>query len=128
MTEWGYVWHSLDRTMGQPHIRPLKIALNCSHFSHTANQRRQWGREVAWCMQNQGFAARQAKKLLSLRRGNDQVFGQQFDHLFGGPAATFLDLLNSNHRAAHLPGQVTLSEVERLATLFDPLAKGSIHN
>lgn len=23
MTEWGYVWRSLDHTMGQPHIRPL---------------------------------------------------------------------------------------------------------
>ncbi|MGQ9731924.1 MAG: uroporphyrinogen decarboxylase family protein [Candidatus Zipacnadales bacterium] len=23
MTEWGYVWHSLDRTMGQPHAHPL---------------------------------------------------------------------------------------------------------
>jgi len=23
MTEWGYVWHSLNQTMGQPHIRPL---------------------------------------------------------------------------------------------------------
>lgn len=23
MTEWGYVWRSLDRTMGQPHVHPL---------------------------------------------------------------------------------------------------------
>ena len=23
MTEWGYVWQSLDQTMGQPHVRPL---------------------------------------------------------------------------------------------------------
>jgi len=23
MTEWGYVWQSLDRTMGQPHVHPL---------------------------------------------------------------------------------------------------------
>ena len=23
MTEWGYVWHSLDQTMGQPHVWPL---------------------------------------------------------------------------------------------------------
>lgn len=33
MTEWGYVWHSLDATMGQPEQRPLADLIRLSSYA-----------------------------------------------------------------------------------------------
>lgn len=38
MTEWGYVWHTLDGTMGQPHMHPLSDAAAFAGY-HPPNPR-----------------------------------------------------------------------------------------
>ncbi len=72
---------------------------------------------------NGQLAAGRAKKRRALVGRDAQLLGQQRGDLARWPALLGLDLLDRNQRAANLPRQVGLRQIERLAPPPHPVAK-----
>src|SRR5262245_58269544 len=70
------------------------------------------------------FSARRLDERRAVVRGNCELVRKPLGDLARGAPRAGLDLLDGDDGAAHPPGQLDLSQIERFASPPDPVAEG----